>query len=159
MRQDRFLLGILIAIGALIVIALVMFFARRDQQDYTRENSPDGVIHDYALAVINGEYERAYAYLGDARYKPSYEEFRKAFLSRDVDPRNAGLEIGEIEVVGDNAYVTVYLLYQASDPFSSGRRSHEIAHLERQNGEWKLLKMPYSFWAYDWYQPTPKPID
>lgn len=159
MRQDRFLLGILIAIAALVVIALAMFFTRQDQQDYMGENSPEGVIHDYALAVINGDYERAYAYLADARYKPSYEEFRKAFLYQVVDPSNTGLEIGEIEVMGDNAYITVYLLYQPSDPFSSERRSHEVAHLERQNGSWKLLKMPYSFWAYDWYQPTPKPVD
>ena len=75
-----------------------------------------------------------------------------------MDPSNAGLEIGEQKIEADTAYVTVFLIHKPTDPFSSIYRSNEVAHLERQNGSWKLLHMPYNFWAYDWYQPTPKPI-
>jgi hypothetical protein len=158
MKQDRFLLGILIAIAALVIIALGMFFTRQDQQEYMEENTPEGVVHDYALAVIKGDYEKAYSYLAEAENKPSYQVFRQAFFSHYVDPSNAGLEIGEIEIVGDDANVTIYLLYKPTDPFSSSYRNSEVARLERQHGSWKLLQMPYNFWAYDWYQPTPKPI-
>ena len=159
MKQDRFLLGILAAIAALIVIALVFFFNRQTQQEYLEESTPAGVVHDYSLAIIRGDYERAYSYLGEAEYKPTYEDFRQAFLYHSVNPSNAGLEIGESEIVGEQAYVTVYLLYNSRDPFSSSYRSNEVAHLEQQDGSWKLLKMPYTYWAYDWYQPTPKPIE
>jgi len=68
------------------------------------------------------------------------------------------VEIGETETAGEEAYVTVHLIYNPSDPFSSGYRGTETARLEHQNGEWKLLQMPYNFWSYEWYQPTPEPI-
>jgi hypothetical protein len=158
MKQDRFLLGILVAISILVVIALAMFFTRQDRQEYLAEDTPEGVVHNYALAIINGDYNKAYSYLAEAEHKPSYEVFRQDFLYQHVDPSNAGLEIGEIEIEGKNAYVTIFLIYTPSDPFSGSYRSNDIARLELQNESWKLLQMPYNFWAYDWYQPTPKPF-
>jgi len=154
MKQDRFLLGILVGIGVLVVIALTLFFTRQDKQEYVAEDTPEGVVHNYALAVFREDYEKAYSYLADSENKPTYNEFRQAFFNRYVNPENAGLELGETEIIGEEAYVTIYLIYSPSDPFSTSYRNTEIAHLERQNGEWKLLQMPYNFWAYDWYQPT-----
>ena len=34
MKQDRFLIGILIGIGVLIVVALTIFFTRQNKQTY-----------------------------------------------------------------------------------------------------------------------------
>jgi hypothetical protein len=157
MKQDRFLIGILVGIGVLIVIALALFFTRQDQQEYVADDVPEGVVHNYALAIFREDYEKAYSYLAETEYKPTYNEFRRAFFNGYVNPENAGLEIGETEIAGDEAFVTVYLIYNPSDPFSNSYRNTETARLERQNGEWKLLQMPYNFWSYDWYQPTPKP--
>lgn len=157
MKQDRFLVGILVGIGALVIIALALFFTRQDQQEYIADDAPEGVVHNYALALYRDDYEKAYGYLAEADNKPTYNDFRQAFFNRYVDPNNAGLELGEVEIVGEEAYVTVFLIYNSSDPFSSGYRNTEAAHLEKQNGEWKLLQMPYNFWLYDWYQPTPDP--
>jgi dipeptidase len=158
MKQDRFLLGILVGIGVLIVVALALFFTRQDNQDYVSDTTPEGVVHNYALALYKDDYDKAYAYLAEDENKPTYNEYRQAFFNHYVDPSNAGLEIGETEIVGEEAYVTVYTIYNPSGPFSSGYRNTETARLERQNGEWKLLQMPYSFWSYEWYQPTPVPI-
>lgn len=158
MKQDRFLVGILVGIGILVVVALFLFFTRQDDQEYVSEDTPEGVVHNYALAVYREDFERAYSYLAEADHKPTYNEFRQAFFNRFVDPGNAGLELGETEIVGDEAYVTVYLIYNPTDPFSSGYRNTDTARLERQDGEWKLLQMPFNFWAYDWYQPTPEPV-
>lgn len=158
MKQDRFLLGILVGIGVLVVAALALFFARQSQQEYVPEDSPAGVVHNYTLALFQNDYERAYAYLAESENKPTYQAFRQAFFNHTIDPNSAGLEIGETEINGDEAYVTVYLIYNPSEPFSSGYRSTEIALLERQQGQWKLLQMPYAFWTYDWYQPTPMPV-
>ena len=159
MKQDRFLVGILVGIGVLVVIALVLFFARQDRQEYLSEEAPEGVVHNYALAVYQEDYEKAYGYLAEMENKPTYNEFRQAFFNRFVDPGNAGLELGETEIAGDQANVTVYVIYNPSDPFSSGYRNTETARLERQNGQWKLLQMPSNFWSYDWYQPKPKPVN
>ena len=158
MKQDRFLIGILVGIGVLVVIALALFFTRQDKQEYVADDTPEGVVHDFALALFKDDYERAYTYLAEAENKPTYNEFRQAFFNHYVDPSNAGLEIGNTEFVGEEAYVKVYLIYNPSDPFSSGYQNTDTAHLERQNGQWKLLQMPYNFWSYNWYQPTPEPV-
>ena len=158
MKQDRFLVGILVGIGALVVVALTLFFVRQDKQEYVDDSTPEGVVHNYSLAVYQEDYEKAYGYLGDAEYKPTFSEFQKPFFNHYVDPLSVGLEIGETKTTGDEAFVTLYLIYNPSDPFSSSYRGTESAHLERQDGDWKLLQMPYNFWSYDWYQEPPKPV-
>lgn len=158
MKQDRFLFGILVGIGILVIVALGLFFTRQDTQEYVADDTPEGVVHNYSLAVYREDYEKAYGYLGEAKNKPTYSEFQTPFFNHYVDPRNVGLEIGESKIADEEAFVTLFLIYNTSDPFSSSYRGTETAHLERQNGQWKIMQMPYSFWSYDWYQPTPEPI-
>ena len=59
MKQDRFLTGILVGIAVLVVVALVAFFIRKDTQSYVSDDVPEGVVHNYVLAVLNGDYEKA----------------------------------------------------------------------------------------------------
>ena len=59
MKQDRFLTGILIGIAVLVVAALTLYFMRRQQAVYQPEDNPAGVVHNFVLALHNGEYERA----------------------------------------------------------------------------------------------------
>ena len=56
MRQDRFLTGILIGIGVLVIAALAVFFIRRDGQSYVAENTPEGVVHNYVVSKLNKDY-------------------------------------------------------------------------------------------------------
>ena len=65
MRQDRFLTGILIGIGILVVAALAMFFIRRDDQAYLSDDTPEGVVHNYVVSILNKDYEKAYGYLAE----------------------------------------------------------------------------------------------
>lgn len=152
MKQDKFLTGILIGVGALIVLALVLFFTRQDQRDYLAEDTPEGVAHNYVLAVLNKDYEKAYGYLADLKYKPTYKEFRQSFLNNIVNPEGIGLDIGEAAITGDEAVVELTLYYSYSDPFSSRYGSPDRAVLVDQDGTWKISTMPYNFWDYNWYQ-------
>lgn len=157
MKQDRFLTGILIGIAVLVVVALAVFFIRKDSQSYISEDTPEGVVHNYVLAVLNGDYEKAYGYLADLEDKPTYEEFRDAFIKGVVNPNNSAVDIGESEVNNDTASVEVAMLYNPSDPFSTGYRDTQRAILVRQEGLWKLSSMPgYYFWEYSWYQEKVK---
>ncbi len=156
MKQDRFLIGILIGIGVLVLVAVTLFLTRQDTPEYKSEDTPEGVVHNYALALYQDNHEKAYGYLADTENKPTYNEFRENFLNQYADPSNVGLEIGETEIEGEQAFVVLHLIYGPSDPFSSSYRGTETARLERQDGEWKLLQMPYNFWSYNWYQP---PLD
>jgi hypothetical protein len=152
MKQDRFLTGILVGIAALVVIALVVFFLRQNTQSYISEESPEGVVHNYVLAVLNDDYEKAYGYLAELDNKPTYEQFRDAFLTGVVNPSNAAVDIGDSDVTEETASVEVALIYNPSDPFSTGYRDVQRAILVRQGSAWKLSSMPgYYFWEYSWY--------
>jgi len=158
MKQDKFLTGILIGIGALILLALVLFFLRRDgRTDYVADDNPEGVVNNYVLAVLNKDYQKAYGYLADLEHKPTYEQFRQSFFNGVVNPTDAGVEIGAAEINGSEAFVTLSVYYSVNDPFASRYASEDRALLVRQNGDWKLSAMPYNFWSYDWYQEQFKP--
>ena len=157
MKQDRFLTGILIGIGLLVVVALAVFFTRKDTQTYVSDETPEGVVHNYVVAVLNKEYEKAYSYLADLDNKPTYEEFRDSFLKGMVNPNNSGVDVGQSDITGDDATVEVTLVYNPSDPFSTGYRDTQRAILVKQNGIWKISSMPqYNFWDYNWYQEVTK---
>ena len=157
MKQDRFLTGILVGIAVLVIIALAVFFTRKGTQTYISEDNPKGVTHNYVLAVLNKDYKKAYSYLAELDNKPTYEQFRDAFLKGAVNPNNSALNIGNSEINSDTASVEVILIYSQSDPFSTGNRDVQYATLVKQEGAWKLTSMPsYYFWDYSWYQELPK---
>jgi hypothetical protein len=156
MKQDRFLTGILVGIAVLVVVALAVFFARRNHQSYISEETPEGVVHNYVLAVLNKDYKKAYGYLADLENKPTYEQFRDAFLKGLVNPGNSALDIGKSEINGDTASVEVAMIYSQSDPFSTGYRDVQRAILVKQSGGWKFSSMPYYYlWDGSWYQQVP----
>jgi len=157
MKQDRFLTGILIGIGVLVIAALAVFFTRGDAQTYVSEDTPEGVTHNYVVAVLNKDYEKAYTYLAELDNKPTYEQFRDAFIKGVINSDNAAIDIGRSEITGDTASVEVALIYNPSDPFSTGYRDVQRAVLVNQEGVWKLSSMPtYYLWDYSWYQEPPQ---
>jgi hypothetical protein len=157
MKQDRFLTGILIGIGLLVVLALAVFFTRKDTQTYVSDDTPEGVVHNYVVAVLNKEYEKAYGYLADLENKPTYDEFHNSFLTGMVNPDSSGVDVGQSDITGDDATVEVTLVYNPTDPFSTGYRDTQRAILVMQNGAWKISLMPqYNFFDYNWYQEMPK---
>ena len=157
MKQDRFLVGILIGIGLLVVAALAVFSTRNDIQTYVSEDTPEGVTHNYVVAILNKDYEKAYTYLAELDNKPTYEQFRDAFIKGMVNTDNAAVDIGGSEITGDTASVEVAIVYNPTDPFSTGYRDVQRAVLVMQGGNWKLSSMPtYYFWDYSWYTEQPK---
>jgi hypothetical protein len=153
MKQDRFLMVILGVIGVLVVIALVLFFARQGSQAYGPEDVPEGVIRNFVIALQKGDLQKAYAYLAEGENKPTYLRFQQSLTTRQVDPASASMRIGKTDILADgSASVALTLLHNSNDPFGSTFTDQQTATVVKQNGNWKLSYMPYPFWAYDWYQ-------
>jgi hypothetical protein len=159
MKQDRFLLGILVFIGLLVIAALALFFIRQDTQVYGAEDTPEGVIRNYVLAVQKQDYQRAYNYLANKDNQPTYETFRRAFLTNQLNVSSNALQVGNVTYLNSGeASVSVSVLYAGGGPFATQSwSSSDTATLIQQGGAWKLSYMPFPFWAYEWYQPTPAP--
>jgi hypothetical protein len=159
MKKDRFLIGILIFIGLLVVVSVAMFFIRGRDQAYGPDGAPDGVLKNYALAIQNMDYERAYTYLADRDSKPTYETFRQAFLTRMLDSSNAALQVGKVyHDSPDTAWVEVSILFAGTGLFDTGWTNNDKGTLILQNGAWKITYLPNPYWGWDWYTPTPIPL-
>jgi len=156
MKQDRFLTGILIGIGVLIVVAVALFFARAQDIAYVDDSTPEGVIQNYVLALYKQDFQRAYGYLAEHDRMPTYDQFLRAFLSYSLTGDET-LRIDATTIEGDEAFVRLALVYRG-DPFSGGWENNDVARLVLQDGAWKILYLPYPYWQWDWYQVPAAPV-
>lgn len=156
MKNDRFLLAILIGIGLLVALALGLFFLRQEQATYLPDDSPKNVVHNYVTAIQLGDYEQAYTYLADKDNKPTFVVFRQAFLTM-LDPQNTSLQVGEtFDLTVGEASVGVSILRSNNGLFSSTYREQQNVLLTLQDSGWKITSGPYPYWNWDWYQPITK---
>lgn len=159
MKQDRFLMGILIFIGVLVVAALALFLVRKDTATYRAENTPENVVYNFALALQQNELERAYGYLAELDNKPTQAAFLQSTQNGYLYVKGNALQVGKVTLQGqDNAWVDVTIQYLGSGPFDSGSSNQGQANLVRQNGTWKIVSMPYPYWAGDWFLATAEPV-
>lgn len=156
MKQDKFLTGILIGIGVLVVGAVAMFFVRQSTLDYKTENTPEAVVHNYILAIEREDYKKAYSYLKEGDHKPTITEFRQVCNNRCRD--DSGTQILETDYYEDDSgteMATVSLdttNYNSGPLIRSGYSYINNASLIKQAGEWKIEEMPYQYWDWNWYQ-------
>lgn len=155
MREDRFLLGILAGIGLLVLVALGLFFMRQQDQAYGPEDTPEGVLRNYILALENEDYARAYAYLYEAPNKPDFDQFQRAFLNQRIDSSNSAVQIGEARYTNGEAILPLVIIHPGNGPFSEGYRETVNGQLKRNAaGEWKISSLPYPLWEWNWYEPA-----
>jgi hypothetical protein len=158
MKNDRFLNGILTGIGVLIIIALVLFYIRQQQAEYRADDSPQGVVHNYILSLIQNDYERAYSYLSDKLEKPDLAQFQLELTRSENEIKRVSVTIGEVLLAGDTATVSLNMSQSYGGPITRSSWYAETAQLIRENGAWKIVSMPYPLWSWNWYDENIKPI-
>ena len=71
---DRFLIGIVIGVVVLVIAAFGVAFLG-PKPAYQSDDTPEGVAHNYLLAIQREDYARAYGYLSpDLRGYPASDE-------------------------------------------------------------------------------------
>jgi hypothetical protein len=145
MKQDRFLLIILAGIGLLVVSAIVLFVIRQNSQTYGPEDTPEGVLRNYILAINREDYAKAYSYLPDIETKPDYDKFQQQMNSKMDSINQTALKIMSIDISGDEAEIKVVLTREGSDPFDSRYSTNQTVLLVLQDEAWKLTRLPYPF--------------
>ena len=155
MKQDRFLLGILVFIALLVVAALVLFFVRPSTPAYLPEDTPKGVVNNFIQAIQEDDLERAYSYMAEIEFKPTESAFSQALLTNLLYSEEYAIQIEQVQVIDDDeVWVMVSVHYLAAGPFETGWSNQDHAALIKQEGKWKLTYMPYPYWSFDWYQQT-----
>ena len=156
-RQDRFLLLILGGIVVVVALALGLFFARQAGPVYGPEDTPQGVLQNYIVALSRGELDRAFRYVAgppgtQSSNVPNLADFRQFFLT-EVSGQlpNTGLQIGQVVFQeADTITLSVTVLHTSGSLFDSVGREMQQVQLVRQAGAWKITQAPYPFWSYAW---------
>jgi ABC-type nitrate/sulfonate/bicarbonate transport system substrate-binding protein len=153
MKKDKFLIGIIIGIIALVTTSVVVFLTRQNTAlTYQADDQPQGVVFNYLLALDKGEYEKAYVYLAEIPNKPSLTQFRQSMAANQVQFGNA-VKVTDQQINGQTATVSVVTQSSGGGLFNDGYQWAEAATLEKVDGKWQIISMPYTYWSYDWNQP------
>ncbi len=155
MKQDRFLIAILLGIGLLMVASVGLYWWRQQRQSYLPDDAPEAVVHNYALALHRHDFERAYGYLAETEKRPDFASFRTAFLTGMLNIDQAAIEIGRAQIYDDQAVVQVRVIYATGAPFSPDPGAPGTASLVRQNGQWRITEMPYPYYPPEWTWKRP----
>lgn len=159
MKHDRFLIAILVIIALIAALAVGAFFLRQSGQEYATDETADGALTNYILALQKADYQRAYTYLADGEGKPEYARFRQAYLNREMDVATVAVQIGQVQLNDGEAFIPVTILHEQRGLFSgSGFREMQTAVLVRGPSGWKISSFSYPFWGWDWYT-TPIPAE
>lgn len=154
MKDDKFLIGIVVGIVLLVIVALVtVLFRAPKNEEYIADDTPAGVVHNYFLAIQRKDFEKAYNYLSDdLKNKPDLDEFIRQmdYLGNESE---TALQIRETRMGDVHTQVDVSITtYRPGGLFESGSyTTQDTAYLrEAGDGQWKLTEFPYPYWGYEW---------
>jgi hypothetical protein len=108
--SNKFLIAIVIG-AVLLILASIILVLRKPEPTYQAEDSPEGVVHNYFLALQKEDYERAYSYLSDTLpgYPASLSEFTQTinYYAWHSSIQEITLAIENEKILDSQAVVTV----------------------------------------------------
>ena len=146
---------ILILIVGLVLLLVAGAFALvllRPQPEYMAEESPEGVVHNYLLALRRGDYERAYDTISQDAHIDDLDDFIDSVekgwafdLGNDVE-----LSVEETNEKDETARVKVRKTRTYNDLFGGSQYSDTFSvRLKKYDGEWKITDSD-SYWDNCW---------
>ncbi|WP_194408657.1 DUF4878 domain-containing protein [Microbacterium cremeum] len=133
-----FLWALLAVMGLVVVVALIVVFARGGTTQFDPE-TPEGVVQRYAQAVSDGDVRTALTYLAPEiadsceRVHPGTEDHRMTLV--DTTERDG---TARVEVI----VATIY----GSGPLGADEyQSEEAFDLVREDGSWFIETAPWQF--------------
>lgn len=152
---DRFLIAIVV--GALVIVGIaVAVVLLRPEATYMTDETPEGVAHNYLLALQLRDYPKAYGYLSarvdgypttEAKFIEDVQDHRYQFrMDRDVT-----LKVDSADIRATTATVEVLeSTFYGGDLFSSGQslRPFEMELVKASDG-WRIIDSDHYF-AYCW---------
>lgn len=143
--SDRLLVGILVGIGVLLIAGVAaLFVAQGRQPTQFPEDTPEGVVQRYLIALDEHNMERAYSYLAssvkDDRLKQDYYRTRSP-----MNDRSHRIVLDKSEIAGETAHiiVTVFTIYSSGAPGGSEQSIQLDFRLKREDAQWRITTPSY----------------
>lgn len=154
--SSRLLLASGVTIGVLVIAAIVLVFtlAGKGGGLLLPEDTPEGTVQRYFLALEAEDYQKAYSYLSpsaiaEQKYYNSYEKWSQAFSQRrQTDAWKATLE--KSTVTGNEATVDVIVdVFTPSGPFDDPVHSRRYTfRLKKEGTFWSITAPVYPLYLY-----------
>jgi hypothetical protein len=153
-NTDRFLIGIVTGVILLVVFSFVISL-RQPQPDYQPEETPEGVVQNYLLALKRADYERAYGYLSPellgypadvAAFTADVSNDRWAFrLDTDVT-----IDLSSATVTDDRAVVSIReTRFDRSGLFGEQNIDSFTVTLQQMKNTWFIANSG-AYWRWCW---------
>jgi hypothetical protein len=140
-------------IGLLAVVALVLVLITSNQPvRLLPENTPEGVVQRYILALDQGDYAVAWSFLAPQRFeKPmTFEDWRRSMNLPGERPAYKAT-LGQINITGDFATVEVVIdtFRNYGGLFDNPVNTNRVLFsLQRTGPTWKITDPFYVWWIY-----------
>ena len=146
--SSRWLLAFGVTIGVLVIVALVLVLtmAGKGGAPLLPEDTPEGTVQRYLLALEAEDYQKAYSYLST---NMTYETWRRQIYRSEERP-GVKVTLGKSVVKGSEATVDVVVdVFSPGGPFENPVDTHRTTFfLKREGTSWKITSPTYVWWFY-----------
>ena len=152
-RRWLIIFAIVISILVIATVSLVLL-AKGNEVTLLPENTPQGTVQRYLIAVQEKNYQKAYSYLSfDPSQKvQTYDDWLRMVTGEPQISNQPTWKatLGKTTQNGDNATVEVAIdTFRPGGPFEDSLRSQQIIfHLSKIDGTWLITSPTYIYWIY-----------
>ncbi len=155
--SSRWLLIFGAAIGVLVIVAIALVFAmaRPGSEPLLPEDTPEGTVQRYLLALQDEDYMTAYNYLSFLPDEQISYEVWKVRATRYKAGYGTKVTLEKSTVTGNEATVyVVFDVFRASEPLGDFPFEDPVStryrtfHLKQEGTSWKITSPTYVGWYF-----------
>ena len=151
--SNRLLLWFGAVIGALIALSIILVAVTTNQPEKVLpENTPEGTVQRYLLALNEGDYQKAFGYLSPSpQERFNYDDWMRSLGSRPGGSSPSWkASLGTATVTGSEARVNIIIsVFAPGGPFSDPVRTNTVLFTLKRSGEsWLITSPTYVYWLY-----------
>jgi hypothetical protein len=136
------------AIGAMVLVAIILVLVIPAKQSaLLPEDTPEGTIQRYFLALQNEDYAKAYSFITQPPdNKMTYDVWRGQY-NRPMEKNVWKVTIGKAKIIGGDATVDVIIdVFRPQGPLSDPVNTNRINFsLKKAGASWTIIS-PYDLW-------------
>jgi hypothetical protein len=151
--SNRWLIIFAIVIGILVIatVSLVLLI-KGNEVTLLPENTPQGTVQRYLIAVQEKDYPEAYSYLS---FSPSekiqtYDDWLRMVMPQPSSQATWKATLGKITQNGNSATVEVVIdTIRQGGPFGNPTSNQQVVfQLNNIGGKWLITSPTYIYWIY-----------
>ncbi len=150
--SSRLLVIFGVAIGIMVLIAVILVAALSGEKQVTLlpENTPEGTVQRFFIALQSEDYIKAYSFITPpSTDKMPYDAWRSSYY-RSAEKSVWKVTIGKAKITGDEATVDVVIdVFRPQGPFAEPVNTNRMNFsLKKAGAGWTITSPVDLWWLY-----------